>query len=605
MKRPLRTSFGAITPLALSLFTPLALSLFTPLALSLFCATGAGAQDLTSFAILGASTVTSTGNSVINGNVGLYPGTSITGFPPGIVNPPYTIHQTDAVAQLAQAQNTTLYNSLGILPSTSDLTGQDLGTVGTLSPGVYNFDSSAQLTGTLTLDGGGNPNAIFVFQIGSTLTTAGASAIVLTNGASAANVFFLVGSSATLGTTTAFKGEILALADISLLNAASINCGAAWSQTGAVTLINNAISVCPIAAARFGTGEAGSGGEFAATLAMNSFLSQLFDSPFSEGRGLGPGDENAPGPGTVRVLGYGPEDSPSAARSIFESFIGKAGGTVPDPRRWYVWAAAYGSQNTTAGDALAGTHGRTARAYGFTTGFDHRVSPNTSVGIAVSAGRTDFRLSDDLGTGHSDMLELALRGRSDFNNSYVAGAIAYGFHAASTARDVTFTGERLTGSYFGHDVAARLEIGYRFAWFSPYAALGSQAFFTPAYSESPSSSALAIGYDAHTATTLRTELGVRVNQSVPLSSDRTLALRGRVAWAHDFWSDPNATAHFLATPTLSFPTLGAVPPTDSLLVSAGAEIRLRSGVALAGVFDGEFARGSQTYVGTVRLSYSW
>ena len=118
-----------------------------------------------SFAVLGGSTVTNTGPSVINGNVGVSPGSAVVGFPPGILVPPGTIHAADAVAGQAQVDLTTAYNVLAGRPSTANLTGQDLGGL-VLTPGVYTFNTTAQLTGTLTLNAQGNPNAVFIFQIG-------------------------------------------------------------------------------------------------------------------------------------------------------------------------------------------------------------------------------------------------------------------------------------------------------------------------------------------------------------------------------------------------------------------------------------------------------
>ena len=161
-----------------------------------------------SFAVLGASAVTNTGSSVINGDLGVSPGSAVTGFPPGIVNG--TIHAADAVAGQAQSDLTTAYNDAAGRPCQFVLTGQDLGGM-TLTHGVYCFTSSAQLTGTLTLDGEGDPNAVFIFQIGSTLTTASASTVNLINGAQSCMVYWQVGSSATLGTTTTFRGNIFAL----------------------------------------------------------------------------------------------------------------------------------------------------------------------------------------------------------------------------------------------------------------------------------------------------------------------------------------------------------------------------------------------------------
>jgi type VI secretion system secreted protein VgrG len=192
-----------------------------------------------SFAVLGGSTVTSTGSTVLTGNLGVYSGTSITGFPSGIVNG--TTYAGDAVAGQAQADALTAYNFLAGEANPSDLSGQDLGGL-TLTPGVYFFSSSAQLTGTLILNANGNPNARFDFQIGSTLTTDGSSIVSLINSAKADNVFWQVGSSATLNTGTAFDGSILAHDSI-ILDAGATLSGRALALTGAVTLDGNVITV--------------------------------------------------------------------------------------------------------------------------------------------------------------------------------------------------------------------------------------------------------------------------------------------------------------------------------------------------------------------------
>lgn len=199
-----------------------------------------------SFAVLGASTVTNTGSSVISGDLGVSPGTpgtaaDITGFPPGTVQGPAALHDADSVAQSAQAGALKAYNILAGQSVTSTLTGEDLGGL-TLIPGVYFFATSAQLTGTLTLNANNDPNALFVFQIGSTLTTASNAVVNVINGGANDGIYWQVGSSATLGTSTLFAGNILADQSITLNTDANILCGRALALKGAVTMDTNVIS---------------------------------------------------------------------------------------------------------------------------------------------------------------------------------------------------------------------------------------------------------------------------------------------------------------------------------------------------------------------------
>jgi hypothetical protein len=190
-----------------------------------------------SFGVLGASAVTNTGTSVINGNIGVSPQTSITGFPPGVVNG--TVHATDATASGAQADTTTAFNVAASLTPTTTGLGDLVGR--TLVPGVYR-GGALSLSGALTLDGGGDTSAVWVFQAASTLVTGSASHVILTNGANACNVFWEVGSSATLGSGSQFVGTILA-ADAITANTTATVTGRLLARSAAATLDTNTVTV--------------------------------------------------------------------------------------------------------------------------------------------------------------------------------------------------------------------------------------------------------------------------------------------------------------------------------------------------------------------------
>jgi hypothetical protein len=224
----------------------------------------AGLGAACTYGTLGATTVTNTGASIVRGDLGLSPGSSAVGFQdppantyvgtgthtagPGLVTG--TIHLTDPPpassisAAAAQAALTVAYLDLQgrTAPAPATVAG-DLGGL-TLAPGLYKSTSTLGITGALTLDGGGNANAIWIFQIASSLTTLGSSSVVLAGGAQSHNIFWQVGSSATLGTNSTFNGSILALTDVTLTTGATLN-GRALAQNGAVTLDTNMVNVPP------------------------------------------------------------------------------------------------------------------------------------------------------------------------------------------------------------------------------------------------------------------------------------------------------------------------------------------------------------------------
>jgi Ice-binding-like len=231
------------------------------------------------FSVLAGSTVTNTGATVISadagvgGNLGVSPGTAVTGFPPGTVTAPGTIHAGDATAATAQtAAGTASVDAAGRTPNQTfdpiyDLVGQ------TFTAGVYKAPTSLAVGGTgatVTLDGQNNPDAVFIFQIGSTLVTGSSSTVALINGAQACNVFWQVGSSATLGANSTFNGTILASASASLGAGVNVQ-GRVLASTGAVTLINDTINT-PACAPSSGVASAPLFGSAGGVVAVATFL---------------------------------------------------------------------------------------------------------------------------------------------------------------------------------------------------------------------------------------------------------------------------------------------------------------------------------------------
>lgn len=221
--------------------------LFTFAALASFAAPASG-QSLgaaASFGVLGASTVTNTGATIVQGNVGVSPGTAIDGFPPGVtING--GIHAGDGLATQAHADFATAYNYYAGLPSppANDLTGQDFGGK-TLTPGVYHCDVAATSNGALTFDAQGNPDAIFVIKIGTTFITSGDSTVNLINGADARNIYFQLGTAATLGGGSTFKGNLLAGTAITAVGGVNVT-GRLLALVEAVTLDTNTVHVAPV-----------------------------------------------------------------------------------------------------------------------------------------------------------------------------------------------------------------------------------------------------------------------------------------------------------------------------------------------------------------------
>ncbi len=270
------------------------------------------------FAVLAGSTVTNTGTTVLQGSLGLSPGSAVTGFPPGMVIAPGGIFVGDAVAIQAQIDLAIGYNQVASKPATADLTGQNLGGL-TLTPGVYNFTSAAQLNGVLTLNALGNPNAVFIFNIGSTLTTGSASIVNMIGGAVGSNVYWRVGSSATLGTTTVFVGDILALTSITLDTGANITCGSALARNGAVTLDTNHISIgsvpaCAMSALLSPTPDGSTPGGLAPGLPGAGGALTAINAAFA--KAFGPGGSGTFPAGFLALSGFSPASQAIALQEL-------------------------------------------------------------------------------------------------------------------------------------------------------------------------------------------------------------------------------------------------------------------------------------------------
>ena len=348
-------------------------------------------------------------------------------------------------------------------------------------------------------------------------------------------------------------------------------------------------------------GEAATGAERAAFQLTNEFMTLMLD-PFVNGRANFGG-------GTA--LGFAPDEQtnlPPDVALAYASIINKAPVLQPFEQRWTAWGSAFGGANNANGNAAAGTNNITAATYGFASGMDYHVSPTTVVGFALAGAGTNWGLANALGTGRSDAFQAGAYGISWLGPAYVAGALSFSNHWFTTNR--TALGDALTANFVGQGYGARLEGGYRVAVLpvlgvTPYGAVQFQDFYTPAFSETDTTGGgLGLNFAAQNSTDVRTELGSRFDAPTLLYG-KPLVLYGRVAWAHDFVSNPSLGAVFQTLPGTNFVVNGAPLPQNSALTSAGAELFITPRLTLLAKFDGEFAPGSQTYAGSGTLRYSW
>ncbi|MFZ1924106.1 MAG: autotransporter domain-containing protein [Xanthobacteraceae bacterium] len=347
-------------------------------------------------------------------------------------------------------------------------------------------------------------------------------------------------------------------------------------------------------------GEAATGAERGAFELMTDFMGLMLD-PFANGRGDAGGAPSSP------VSGFAPDEQDAIALPF--DITPELKPWKPNfDQRWTAWGSAYGGSNTANGDPVVGSTDVTASAYGFAAGMDYHFTPDTLFGFALGGGGTNWGLSQSLGSGRSDAFQAGVYGITKQGPAYLATALAFSGYSMSTDR--VALGDQLDAKFNAQSYGARMETGYRIAALpavgvTPYAAAQAQAFYTPSYSETDlTGGGFGLTYDTMTATDIRTELGARFD-NLQIVNGMPVVLRARLAWAHDWVSNPSINAVFETLPGANFTVNGAPIAQNSALASAAAEWHLTANWTAMAKFDSEIAAGSQTYAGTGTLRYSW
>ena len=359
------------------------------------------------------------------------------------------------------------------------------------------------------------------------------------------------------------------------------------------------------------SGEGGNGAaQGTAQTATTQFMSAII-APSVEGRGSGGGVSGYADEASDALAYAAPRKKSSAEREAYAAVTPRSA-RDSFASRWSVWAAGYGGTSTVSGDTAAGTQGTSSRIYGMAVGADYVVGRDTLVGLSTGGAGTNFSTDGGLGNGRADLFQFGVFGRHNIGAAYVAGALAYGWQDVTTDRTVTVSGtDQLRANFNAHTFSARSETGYRFATallgVTPYAAVQATTFYLPGYAETAvsGSSTFALSFAAQTSTNVRSELGLRTDKSFVVA-EGLLTLRGRAAWAHDSNTARNISPTFQSLPgSSSFSVSGARPSPDGALVTAEAEMKWRNGWSLAGTFEGEFSRTTESYLGKGAVRYAW
>ena len=556
---------------------------------------------------------------------------------------PWAINGGTLAVNGAMPNSTMTVNNGGTLVGTGTVGNVTVASGGIFAPGSGAPGTSMTVAGNLAFQSGAlyvvqlNPTSASSANVSGTAMLTGASVqAVLAPGSYVARQYTILHADGGLGGTT-FSGVTpsgVSLPNFSttlsytptdvLLNltAATLGVGTSLNQNqqnvaGAINdFFNGGGALPPGFASLFGltggnlanalsltSGEVATGSRQGAFQLMTQFLGVMLD-PFVDGRG-GIGDGRALALASEREAL--PDDVALAYAKAMKAPVQQ---TPSVEQRWTAWGSAFGGYNRTAGDtAVVGSHDLTARTAGVTAGLDYHFSRNAVVGFALAGGGANWSLADGLGSGRSDAFQAGVYAAARSGPAYLAASLAFANHWMSTDRVVAF-GDHLTADFNARSIGARVESGYRVGTLAtgitPYAALQGQSFHTPTYSETDvNAGGFGLTYNTRTAHDVRSEVGARFDRVALVDPTAVLTFRGRLAWAHDWVSDPSLAAVFQALPGASFVVNGAAPAKDAALASAGAELKLANGVTFSGKFDGEFASRSNTYAGAGTLRVSW
>ncbi|WP_167767652.1 autotransporter domain-containing protein [Bradyrhizobium frederickii] len=576
-----------------------------------------------------ASLTTTAGFTMLLGNNGYTGATTVNG---GVLDVKGTITGTSSVT----------VNAGGVLmgAGTIDPLLVTIAGGGILAPGNGTPGSVTSIVGDLALQAG----AIYQVQVNpSTASSAGASGTATLGGATV-NAVFAAGSyiekrytilsagggiSGTFASTVAnsnlpanFKTDLSydannAYLDLSLAFVPPPASGLNGNQQAVANALVHSFDVnggIPLIYGRMtapgltqASGEQGTAAQQTTISAMSQFMGLLTD-PFAQREG------RTSTPNSAAGFAEDSESSAYAARQRTDAFAMLAKAPAQKfAQRWSVWAAGFGGSQSTHGHATDGSNDTTSRIAGTAVGADYWLAPSTKLGFALAGGGTGFDVNG-LGSGRSDLFQAGAYLYHANGPAYVSAALAYGWQNMTTDRTVTLAGtDRLRAAFDAHAYSGRLEGGYRVvaSWLggiglTPYGAMQFTTLDLPGYAEQAvsGSSAFALSYAAKSVTDSRSELGLRTDRSFAMQ-DGVLALRGRVAWAHDFNPDRSAAATFQALPLASFVVNGAAQARDAALATASVEMRWTNGWSTAATFEGEFSSVTRSYAGKGSVRYGW